>query len=207
MKIKEGKFVTVVGHADPTDGKGQILYVNPASRSLEPDAQAKPSDDFELVAYDAADQVVQRVRPVLRLPASTPPAGPIHALIQEDIPLVPGMASVALVYQGKEISRFRGGSGGAQTSGLNLAPPPSTAGNRLAASGGAAAAEPGVSYTVMVKREDEPHWHSIAVGKSRPEFELDRNQFPGAKKVKVKVLRTTGFEQDVVSEEDVDLGY
>jgi hypothetical protein len=206
MKIKEGKFVTVVGHADPRGGKGQILYVNPASRSLESDSQVTPSDDFELVVYDTADQVLQRVRPVLRVPASTPSVGPIHALIQEDIPYESGMASVALVYKDKEISRFRGGSGDAQVSGLNLAQPPS-AGNRLAASVGAAAPEAGVSYTVMVKREDESHWQSIAVGKSKPDFEIDRNQFPGAKKVKVKVLRTTGFEQDVVSEEDVDLGY
>lgn len=205
MKIKDGKFVSVVAHADLNGGKGEILYVNPVSRSLEADAQAERSDDFELVVYDAADQVLARVRPVVRVPASTSAGGAIHALIQEDIPYAPGMASVALSYRGKEVSRFRAGAPGAPARGLGLAPP-SAAGNRLAASN-AAPAEPGVSYTVMVKRDDEPHWQSIAVGRSRPEFELDRNQFPGAHKVKVKVLRTTGFEQDVISEEDVDLSY
>jgi hypothetical protein len=207
MKMVEGKFVTVVARAELNDGQGEILYVNPASRSLEPDPQATRSDDFELVIYDAKNQVLERVRPVIRVPASVPAAGPVHALIQEDIPLVPGMAAVALSYRGNEVSRYRAGSGGAQTSGLGLGPPAGGAGNRLAASGGGVAAEPGVSYTVMVKRDDEPHWQSIAVGKSRPDFELDRNQFPGAQKVKVKVLRTTGFEQDVVSEEEVDLRF
>lgn len=206
MKIKDGKFVSVVAHADPSNGQGEILYVNPVSRVQEQDAQAKRSDEFELVVFDAAGQELLRLRPVLQMPASAQPGGALRALIQENIAFVEGMDSVALLYRGNEVSRFRAGHGKAQMAALGLAPDAAGSGNRLA-SGLNASPEPGVSYTVMVKREGEPHWQAIAVGKNRPDFELDRNQFPGAKKVRVKVLRNTGFEQDVVSEDDVDLGY
>lgn len=203
MKFEKGNFVTVIGRADLNDGTGQILYVNPASKRLEATPQAKPSEDFELVVHDAAGNVLQRVRPVVRVPASAPTSGRMppntHGLIQEDLEHLPGMADVALHYKGQEVARYSAGKSGVASAGPTPSASPS------AASAGAAAAEPGVSYTVLVKRDDEQHWHSIAVGKSRPDFKLDRNQFPGAQKVAVKVLRTTGFEQEVLSEEYVAL--
>lgn len=38
-----------------------------------------------------------------------------------------------------------------------------------------------------------------------PEVDIDRNQFAGAKRAEVRVLRTTGFDEEIIAEDTVDL--
>ncbi|MCF2134490.1 MULTISPECIES: hypothetical protein [Burkholderiaceae] len=45
------------------------------------------------------------------------------------------------------------------------------------------------------------------MGRETPHAEIDRNQFPGVNAVKVRVLRSTGFEDELFSEQEVDLNY
>jgi hypothetical protein len=63
----------------------------------------------------------------------------------------------------------------------------------------------GVTYTVQVKPEGSDAWHTISVGRDTPETEIDRNQFPGSRKVDVRVLQTTGFDERVMAEKKFDL--
>jgi hypothetical protein len=64
----------------------------------------------------------------------------------------------------------------------------------------------GVTYTVQVRPEGSEAWRTITVGRDTPETEIDRNQFPGSRHVDVRVLRTTGFDENVVAEQKFDLG-
>ena len=53
----------------------------------------------------------------------------------------------------------------------------------------------------------EQTWQTIAVGRRTPEVVIDRNQFPGAESAKVRVLRSTGFEDSIVAEDEIDLRF
>jgi hypothetical protein len=208
MKLEQGRFVNVVASVDLTSGDGDILYVTPSTTSIKPDG--KPSNDFQLVAYDENGSELNRVSPFLRLSASTPQAGPMpantKALIQEDMPAVSGTQRIVLLYKGQVKSEFRAGKSSAEKGGAMLGPPLPNQGNRRAASSDVEAEE-GVTYAVQVKAENSARWNTIAVGQKTPAFEVDRNQFPGAKKAVVRVLRSTGVEQTIFSEDEVSLEY
>ena len=63
----------------------------------------------------------------------------------------------------------------------------------------------GVTYSVQVKPDNKETWDTIAVGRPTPQVDVDRNQFAGAKSATVRVLRTTGFDEDVIAEDKIDL--
>jgi hypothetical protein len=46
---------------------------------------------------------------------------------------------------------------------------------------------------------------TIAVSRPTPDVDVDRNQFAGAKRATIRVLRTTGFNEDVIAEDTIDL--
>jgi len=57
---------------------------------------------------------------------------------------------------------------------------------------------PGVTYTVQARAEHDPIWQTLAVGLPQPTTEVDVNQFPGAKSVNVRVLKSDGFAETQV---------
>lgn len=207
-KILHGEFVHVVGAVDLKNGRGQILYVNPASTSVAA-AEVAGHPAVELVVTGADGEELGRIHPVLRTPPPRPDAGD-EALIQQDIPFVPGMRSVRLLVNGEEQDRFEAGAPAPEAvSVAGILPLDGLAGpgrrRHLDLTGLMPAHQPGVSYTVQVRPEGAAHWSTIAVGRPEPSLEVDRNQFPGTGRARVRVLRTTGFEEEVVADQEVDL--
>ena len=64
----------------------------------------------------------------------------------------------------------------------------------------------GVTYSVQVRPDNKSTWDTIAVSRPTPEVDVDRNQFAGANRAEVRVLRTTGFDE-VIAEDTVDFKY
>jgi hypothetical protein len=87
------------------------------------------------------------------------------------------------------------------------AAPPGSPGKRPMSLNTPVQPEPGVSYTIQVQPAGEQAWQTIAVGRKTPEVVIDRNQFPGAERARVRVLRSTGFEDSVIAEDDMDLRF
>jgi hypothetical protein len=58
----------------------------------------------------------------------------------------------------------------------------------------------------MVRADGATAWQAIAVGVPSPNVEVDANQFPGASRLSVRVVRSDGFQQSVIAERDVFLG-
>lgn len=131
---------------------------------------------------------------------------PTSALVNEFVPYVPGMTTVVLLYDGKEKARFESGLPIASAAGMGLEFPDAALSHRRTLK--AATEMPpqaGVSYTVQVKPEGTETWQTIAASIKTPQVQLDRNQFPGAQHARVRVLRSTGFDSEVFTEEDVRL--
>lgn len=206
IEIREQRFVHVVAIADIDAGTGQILYVNPADVGVVgAEGEAGDYPTVQLVAEDAdGNTLVTETAAVRRDPcADETTAG----LVQHHLAHKPGMRRIRMLLDGAELAVYESPAGGAVDAGavagmsFGIAPPPSPH-RRLVELPGIAA-ELGVTYTVMVKPDGDERWHATSVGVSRPTFELDRNQFPGAKQVTVRVLRSTGFDDSVIAEESV----
>lgn len=220
----ESKLIHVVGSVDIGTGMGEFLYVNPtttAAAASQPAAAgaAPPADQppvgtgFELVVQAADGRELQRLRPAILLPSDD------HAskvgLIDQSISHIEGMARLALLHDGQVVDTFEAGSApgpsaaaSAGTKGLEMgAGPPGHPEKRSMSVAASVQYEPGVSYTIQVRPAGEKTWQTIAVGQKSPKVVLDRNQFPGAERATVRVLRSTGFDDSVIAEDEMDLRF
>ena len=220
-KLERGEFVHVVATVDLAKNAGEICYVNPATTRT---ATETPGDTrVELSVEDATGTQKKTWNPVVRFPSTEGGKEPTVGLIQEEIVREPWMKVLRLLVNGHEVSKYEAGApsaaiaGGASLEAAGIAPGAAGASIALEVAGAerphrrqlrmGASPQPraGVTYTVQVKPEGTDAWQTISVGRDTPETEIDRNQFPGSRKVDVRVLQTTGFDERVMAEEKFDL--
>lgn len=206
--IKTGNFVHVVATVNTKAQEGKILYVNPSTSTVESDAPA--SDSVQLVVLDDNGRELSREAAVVRKSSCADSHRDDVGLIQADLPRLPGMKSVLLTIGNKEVSRYDAGAATAVPQAANLALAGETPGapnRRRITLAQAAGLKPtaGVTYSIEVKADNGAHWNTIAVGRPVPQVDIDRNQFSGATKADVRVLRTTGFDEEVIAQETVNL--
>jgi hypothetical protein len=221
LKTESGKFVNLVASIDSEKGEGRILYVNPSTVATRADALGttlgaapSPFAAFEISIRDSNGQELRRFRPTIQMSACEDGGPPKTGLINEDIPMLAGMKRIVLLHKGAEVSHFEAGE---PRAGLEIAvgmsplsidaPLPAKSNRRTMRASVVAAPEAGVTYTVQVKPEGVSAWQTIAVGRKTPQAEIDRDQFPGSKAATVRVLRSTGFEDELISEQTIDLNY
>lgn len=221
LKTETGKFVNLVALVDRKKGVGKILYVNPSAVATTADAAGaalgvppSPFDAFEISIQDSGGRELRRFHPTIQVSNCEGDETPETGLVNEDMPVLQSMKRVALLHNGVEVSHFEAGESrpalelAAGMAPLSLGAPLAAKPNRRGLSTGVAPqAESGVSYTIQVKPEGASAWETIAVGRHTPHAEIDRNQFPGSKSATVRVLRSTGFEDEVFSEQEIDLNY
>ncbi len=200
------RLAHVVATVDPTDGSGTILYVNPSSvRSGGTEAAAT---DIALVLRDAAGAEIARVHPEIRFDACAEHEAHVPGLIQQDVELTDDVAAIELVRDGRVLDTFRPDELAPVpdvAAGLALGPPP--AGGEHRRDFGAAHVRPqqGVTYLIQARPDNHPEWHTLSIGRRTPEFQIDRNQFPGATSVAVRVIQSTGFSRRTVDERTIPL--
>lgn len=191
----------------------------PAINAGPPMPGADAPGGFELRAENEAGEELGRFRPAIKLsqcdlsPEATlegtefreqPPAS---GLIDEIIPFVQGMTALVLMNDGSEIDRFQAGTRSGLPVSLSIGDALAKHTNRRTLEALGAIPEPGVTFTIQVRPENAKAWQTIAIGRATPTVDLDRNQFPGARHARVRVLRNTGFEDEVFAEQEVDLTY
>lgn len=176
--------------------------------------------EFELRVDDGQGVELSRYRPTLKLSRCEPSPEALATanstgsvpqettgLIDEVIPFVEGMHRVVLLRNGEELARFESGdvqpmAGPSPALSIDAGASPHRRTLRSRTERRA-----GVKFTIQVKPEGAKAWQTIAVGRETPEVQFDSNQFPGAKKARVRVLRSTGFDDEVYSEQELDLDF
>lgn len=206
--IKTGNFVHVVGTINLTAGEGKILYVNPSTSMME--STAPVDQRVQLIVQGNDGQELHREGVVVRYSSCESSSKSNVGLIQADIPRLAGMKALILTVNNREVSRYEAGEPAGAPKAVGLALAGTVIGvphRRQLTLPQAAGLQPavGVTYSVQVKPDNGTHWSTIAVGRPTPHLEIDRNQFPGAKKAEVRVLRTTGFEEEVIAQDTLDL--
>jgi hypothetical protein len=219
LKAEAGNFVNIVASVDRVEGSGRILYVNPVSIATITDTvagasgppQSTPFDVFELSIRDDADKEFLRFHPTIQLAACESGPPPETGIVNQDVPVLEGMHTIVLLHKGVEVARFEAGASLTLTNAAGMTP--MSAGAQNAAKPNrysletaiAIGPEAGVTYTVQVRPSGKSSWQTIAVGRATPEVELHRNQFPGAATATVRILRSTGFEDEVIAEQELNL--
>jgi hypothetical protein len=212
-KIENRKFVNVVATVDLAKDVGHIRYVNPATSGVTSDDPGNP--EVELSVEDAGGGQKKRWHPIVRFASSEPGQKPQVGLIQEDIPYEPWMNVLRLYVHGTEVANYQAGALPSHTAGMVAGGPgaqslvvepadPDRPHRRKMRLAQPATPHEGVTYTVQVKPEGSQAWHTLAVGRDKPDIEIDRNQFPGAHNADVRVIRTSGFDEQVVAQQKVD---
>jgi hypothetical protein len=227
------RLINLIANVDLKEGIGEILFANPlgGDTASAPDSVINalagegshlaiaggPSigpAEYELVVEDAEGTELARYAPTIKYSqCSLAPDGErseerTTGLIDEIIPYIEGMKRVRLLHDGKLLDTFEGGSSlkGAELGPVMLSEAAGEGQNRRMLR---ADIEPqsGVTFTVQVRPEATGAWETIAIGLKRPDVQIDRNQFPGVRRARVRVLRNSGFEDEVFVEQDVDLDF
>jgi hypothetical protein len=197
----------VVATIDTTEGSGSILYVNPSNvPSGSREASGMGGGEVALVLRDANGVEIGRVHPEIRYDACDAHDPPHLGLIQQDVELPDGVAEIELVRGGAVLDTFRPDEPpppGPIAADLALGPPMSGGSRRDFG----AAVEPhkGVTYLIQARPDNGQDWHTLSIGRRTPEFQIDRNQFPGARSVAVRVIQSTGFARRTVDERTIPL--
>lgn len=191
--VTKGAFAHVAGTFDLVAKKGTIDYVTPVSVAAE-------SNDFEdehiLLIGESAQQgqIFQKaVNPQRNscAPQST------QGTFEEYVPVTPDLANLRLTIDGVTAAEFSRGQRSIPGN-LALGPPNPSSPHRIPVKP-AAAAKPAlnVTYTVQAKA-DGASWQTVALGLPLPATDIDVNQFPGAKRLEIRVLQSDGFEESEV---------
>ena len=189
--LNQGKFAHVVGTFDLRDSTGTIDYVTPVDVATV--SSVGDASNLRLVGEGTSGVVFDR--PVHPQRNSCAPDGE-SGTFEEFVPVTPGLTVVKLMVGTAVAAEYRRGLDGPS-------PPVTLAGaspDRPYKLLIEAAAQPtsGVTYSVQARPDSSTSWMTLAVGLDVANSEVNVNQFPGAKEIEVRVLRTDGFSETEV---------
>ncbi|MGF6513016.1 hypothetical protein ABH912_000482 [Pseudomonas sp. BT76 TE3572] len=196
-KMEYGDWAQVIGTFDLATRRGEILSMQPAKVAFtsieggENRVRIKGLDEDGKVLFDLA------VNPM------TPSCGNTGTsrMFEEFVPVQEQLKVVRLYVDGAEAAIYAPGMA-QQHLKLFLANPLADKQHRIPIDAeGAPPIEANVTYLLQVKPEGDKRWHTMATGMERPDaVEVDVNQFPGAKALEIRILRTNGLATTTVLE-------
>jgi hypothetical protein len=206
-------LIHVIARVDKSNNQGAILYVNPAQmRSNAAPEAALDAREYALVLRNPSNEEIGRVYPQVRYSACVDGEDAQQGLIQQDIELIGDLSVIELERNGAVLDRFQQNVGGTDNvslddanAGLVMEAGIDADDHRIKMSTAGITDSEGTSFLVQALPDNGTNWQTLAVGRKTPDFELDKNQFPGAKNVKVRVMRNVGFKQDEYSSSSIDI--
>ncbi|WP_327440614.1 hypothetical protein [Pseudomonas donghuensis] len=196
-KMEYGDWAQVIGTFDSNAGRGQILSMQPSKVAFA--SIAGGEERVRLKGFDADGGVLFD----LAVNPMAPSCGNIQSsrMFQEFVPIHNQLKEIRLYIDGGEAATFAPGM--AQQH-IKLSLGKSLAGklHRIPIEvDGVPPAEANVTYLLQVRPEGDERWHTMATGMDRPDaVEVDINQFPGAKALSIRILRTNGLTTTTVLE-------
>lgn len=197
------RLINVVATMNLSDNSGHIAYVHPVPAAAQDDYTVYSDGEAALRIRDR-DGNVSEISVPYRL-ESRAEDQPRTAIIDAVIPVPDGVAGVSLVYQNNVLDTFQRGASPSPVSGVRAL-------EAAAGTEGAAivwdsqeAADPSVTYSVQVSRDEGATWETIAVNVPDPEVTVNPADYPDSPQLRVRVSATDGFDVTDVSESTVNL--
>jgi hypothetical protein len=193
-------LISVVGTVNLTKEEGKIAYVNPL-----PQGEASPTEPDSPVRcrIKGADGQVLHEYPVSVKPLSDTPGSDRLGLMDVVFAVDPDAREVELLVGGGTVDTFQASATPPRVRGLTR----EDAGPHALSMAWETDAEAGDehTYAVQVSTDNGRTWQTLAVGLATPELTIDRNQFPGAEQVQIRVVATDGFTRSIVTSEPYQL--
>lgn len=208
--MPEGRFVHVVAMVDEITKSGEIMYVNVSElRSGLADAGGMlapgSSPTIYLILRDMEGTEIGRAAPEIRYDTCCEDEdGSKPGLIQHDIDFNDNLSKIELVVDDEVVDTFAPEGPDMPEFDLEMTAPLNGP-NPRAGFGAPISPVKGTSYLIQVKPDNDDQWSTLAVGKDTPEFEIDKNQFPGAIRLTVKVIQQAGFTKKLIDKREVIL--
>ena len=206
--------IHVVASVNMTKRSATVSSALPLSTSVGHEPAGVPEKkvrNLEVRVVDAAGKVLHTQKAPF-LPSSRHIKGEdIVGLVDVVVPNVAKAAAIELLLAKKVLDRFdvhgatvaaramRGGAGGP-----SLTAGPAEGGNVML-SWEAPGAGANQRYVVQVSGDGGTSWNTLAAGTADTSLEVDRDDFPGATELQVRITATSGFGQPSIITERVPL--
>jgi len=220
VNMDSGQFINVVATVNLTRATGKIKYVNPVDTVLVP--KEDPDSPVSIRVRSADGQVLHEYYAAVKLNTCEEPNKDRKGIVDVALPRQADAASLELLVDDQVVDTFRPGA----------APPPLSNVRRReveedeTAAVGVGASEDAVSlewdapvaeeegvvgeagtspvtYNVQVSTDGGRTWQTVAVGLTTPTATIDRGQFQDAESVMVRVIATNGFDNSVVTTDEM----
>jgi hypothetical protein len=215
LMTQPNQNISVVGSIDLDEKTGKLRYVQPIQ--TPPLVPTGDGPRATLVLKDDAGTRLTETEVPLTLESCTDADDHHHiGFLNVIIPSHPQATSLELLYEGSRLDTFAAASPPSQVTNIRKKspPPPSALESALESSApptteltwdSAEAADPGVTYTVQVRRDSSEPWQTVSVGRPTPEVNVDARQFAPRQKLQVKITATNGFRTTDVTESVIEL--
>lgn len=198
VNMASGAFVNVVATINLTQKTGKILYVNPVSRAL---VSAPAVDtDVEIRVLSADGQSLQAVPVPVKLNTCSDSLPDKIGIVDAIVPSHPDARQLQLLIYGQVVDTFSAGTAAPEVSNLRREETTDSAVS-FAWDAPGDADTTNITYNIQSSIDDGQTWQTIAVGRTSPEVEIDRSQFPPGSRVTVRVIATDGFTSNVTDSE------
>jgi hypothetical protein len=205
--------VHVVAAVNMTKRSAVISSALPLSTVVDHEPAGVPEKkvrNLEVRVVDAAGQVLHTQKAPF-LPSACHVEGEDEVgLVDVVVPNVTGAAAIELVLAKTVLDRFEAQGATVATravpgmAGAGLAPGSASGGN-IMLNWEAPGAGANQRYVVQVSGDGGSSWSTLAAGTAATSLEVDRDDFPGATELQVKITATSGFGQPSISTERIPL--
>ncbi|MFO0941759.1 MAG: hypothetical protein U0930_13465 [Pirellulales bacterium] len=198
---KQAPMISVVARVNPRTQQGSIRFVHPIEQGHQ--LTNVPDSPFVLRLRDANGSVLQDYPVPFKQDSDCDPEGDGGGLIDAIIPSMEGIQRIELLLHGKMLGEFSVGGTPKPIPKISTA----SAADAMSMSweGEAELQDSGLSYVVQASTDDGASWFTVAVGLKTPKFTCTAKDFPGAKKVQLRLLSTNGLTQTVAAIQTLDI--
>jgi hypothetical protein len=189
-------LISVVARVNLSRNEGQIRYVHPVvGGRVEAVVSTSP---VALRLKTATGELLNEYRVAVKLDSDRDERGEETGLVDAIVAASPEARQIELVIRERTADTFQAGGPAQPIRDVRKSEGPAIMG--LSWEGGAAVGE-GISYAVQASIDEGQSWFTVAVGLKTPQFAFDPKQFPGTKRIHIRILATNGFTQTVAPSE------
>jgi hypothetical protein len=220
VRMDAGQFINMVATVNLTRATGKIKYVNPITTALV--SKEDPESPVLIRLRSPTGQVLHEYHAAVKLNTCEEPEKDRKGIVDVALPRDPTAASLELLIENQLVDTFRPGAAppplsnlrrreleedetapvgvGASEDAVSLEWDAPVADDEGAE--GEAATSP-VTYNVQVSTDGGRTWQTVAVGLTTPTATIDRGEFQDAASVIVRVIATNGFDNTVVTSDEM----
>ncbi len=189
-------LISVVARVNLSRKEGQIRYVHPvAGGDVEGTVSASP---VALVLKTETGELLHEFPVAVKLDSDRDEHADETGLVDAVVATGPEARQIELVIGEKTADTFRAGGPAQPIRDVRRSEGPTAMG--LSWEIDAAAGE-GMSYSVQASTDEGQTWFTLAVGLKTARFTFDPKQFPGTRRIHIRILATNGFTQTVAPSE------